>query len=114
MKTLFTLLLLTVSLSVMAQSFYNPRGNTKISYRDTEAFSVTFKKTMQSLVFKPNDRVLTPAIKAKIERFMATTNRTEFKGFGAFTLHIIKRQDIYYVLCLNASNGRGLEKLIEL
>lgn len=92
------ILCMYLSITASAQSLYNARSNTKISQTTTEAFNVTFKKSMYGIAFKTNDRLLTNSLKTKIERFMANTNRSKFKGLGTFTLTIIKRQDSYFVV----------------
>ena len=91
------LIYMFLSLSCHAQSLYNARSNTKVSYRNTEAFYVTFTKSAYGLEFDRNDRALTPELKTKIERFMKNTNRPKYKGLGKITLEIIKRNNYYIV-----------------
>lgn len=93
-----TLLLFFISLSVNGQSLYNPKANEKVSSRDSEAFVVKFEKTLNSYIYKRNDRLLTDDLKPKIERFMSTTRFVEFRRLGVFNLNIIKRQGKYYVV----------------
>ena len=85
-------------MAVNAQSLHKPRANTAVSYRNLEAFEVTFTKTLNSYIYKRNDILLDASLKQKIESFMNTTKFIEFRGVGAFTLNIIKRKDNYYVV----------------
>ena len=94
----FLLLFIVLATSVNAQSLYNSKANTEVSYRDTEAFTVTFKKSVYGLEFQRNDKVLNQELKTKIERFMKETKRPKFKGVGTFTLDIIKRNNTYYIV----------------
>lgn len=98
LKIVLILSFINFSYITYAQSLYNPRANKKVSYLDTEDFSITFKKSMYGLTFNQNDRMLTKDLQTKIERFMKNTNRPIFKGLGTFTLHIIKRNDQYFVV----------------
>ena len=82
MKTI--ILLILFSFSCQAQSLYNPKANDKLSYVDSESFSITFTKSLYGLTFEQNDRKLDNELKTKIERFMKNTNRPKFKGQGKF------------------------------
>lgn len=92
-----------------SQSLYNAKANDKISYKDSERFTVSFEKSAYGITFKRNDRVLTDDLKNKIERFMKNTNRPEYKGLGTFTLDIVKRNNKYYVV-----ESKSPERLLEL
>lgn len=107
MKTL--LLFILISFNCNAQSLYDAKANEKVSYRDSESFSVSFTKSLYGLTFEQNDRKLNADLKTKIERFMKNTNRPKFKGQGKFTLNIIKRNNQYYVV-----ESRKPERLLEL
>jgi hypothetical protein len=98
MKSIVYIAFIFVLNSVSAQSLYKATSNKKISYSTTEEFYVSFKKSMYGFEFKPNDHKLTPTLKSKIEQFMSTTNRQMFKGLGLFTLNILKRNNVYYVV----------------
>lgn len=86
-----------LSIGCHAQSLYNAKSNDKVSYRDSEAFYITFSKSAYGLEFERNSRALTPELKIKIERFMKNTNRPKYKGLGKFTIEIIKRNNYYIV-----------------
>ena len=107
MKTM--ILLILFSFSCQAQSLYNPKANDKLSYVDSESFSITFTKSLYGLTFEQNDRKLDNELKTKIERFMKNTNRPKFKGQGKFTLGIVKRNNQYFVV-----ESRKPERLLEL
>ena len=103
------LLFILISFNCNAQSLYDAKANEKVSYRDSESFSVSFTKSLYGLTFEQNDRKLSTDLKTKIERFMKNTNRPKFKGQGKFTLDIIKRNNQYYVI-----ETRKPERLLEL
>lgn len=107
MKTI--LLLILLSFTCQAQSLYNAKANNKVSYVDSESFSITFTKSLYGLTFEQNDRKLDNELKTKIERFMKNTNRPKFKGQGKFTLDIVKRNNQYFVV-----ESRKPERLLEL
>lgn len=103
------LIVLLLSYNGYSQSLYNARANDKVSYKDSERFTVSFEKTAYGITFERNDRVLNDALKTKIERFMKNTNRPKYKGLGTFTLDIVKRGDKYYVV-----ENKSPEKLLQL
>ncbi|WP_312310983.1 hypothetical protein [Empedobacter brevis] len=107
MKTI--ILFIFISFNCQAQSLYNPRANDKVSYVNSEAFSISFTKSLYGLTFEQNDRKLNPSLKKKIERYMKNTNRPKFKGQGKFTLDIVKRNNQYFVV-----ESRKPERLLEL
>lgn len=107
MKTLLFFIL--ISFNCNAQSLYDPKANDKVSYVDSESFSISFTKSLYGLTFDQNNRTLNTNLKTKIERFMKNTNRPRFKGQGKFTLDIIKRDNQYYVV-----ESRKPERLLEL
>ena len=96
MKTI--VLFILISFNCNAQSLYDAKANEKVSYRDSEVFSISFTKSLYGLTFEQNDRKINKELKQKIERFMKNTNRPKFKGQGKFTLDIIKRNNQYYVV----------------
>ncbi|MGV0924097.1 hypothetical protein [Empedobacter tilapiae] len=98
-----------ITLSCNAQSLYNPKANDKVSYVDSESFSITFTKSLYGLTFEQNDRKLNSDLKTKIERFMKNTNRPKFKGQGKFTLDIVQRNKQYFVV-----ESRKPERLLKL
>jgi len=97
MKQIF-LLLFIFSIAANAQSLYKPRANSVVSYRNGEDFKISFTKTLNSYIYKPNDRLLNPNLKQKIESFMNTTKFVQYRGVGKFTLNIIKRKNDYYIV----------------
>lgn len=103
------LLFILISFNCSAQSLYDAKANEKVSYKDSESFSISFTKSLYGLTFEQNDRKLNKDLKSKIERFMKNTNRPKFKGQGKFTLDIIKRNNQYYVI-----ETRKPERLLEL
>ena len=103
------LLFILISFNRNAQSLYDAKANEKVSYRDSESFSVSFTKSLYGLTFEQNDRKLSTDLKTKIERFMKNTNRPKFKGQGKFTLGIVKRNNQYFVV-----ESRKPERLLEL
>ena len=107
MKTI--VLFILISFNCNAQSLYDAKANEKVSYRDTEAFSISFTKSLYGLTFEQNDRKLNKDLKTKIERFMKNTNRPKFKGQGKFTLDIVNRNNQYFVV-----ETRKPERLLEL
>ncbi|MGV1019314.1 hypothetical protein ACTS9V_06680 [Empedobacter falsenii] len=104
-----SIILLIFSFSCQAQSLYNSKANDKVSYIDSESFSITFSKSLYGLTFEQNDRKLSTDLKTKIERFMKNTNRQKYKGQGKFTLDIVKRNNQYFVV-----ESRKPERLLEL
>lgn len=105
----YLLLFFLFACGIQAQSLYNARANTTVSYQDAESFSVTFERSNYGFTFKQNDRSLTDNLKTKIERFMKNTDRPKYKGLGTFTLDIIKRNSKYYVV-----ESKSPERLLEL
>jgi len=94
----YILFLLFYAHVALAQSLYNERANTKLSYTNQEAFSISFEKSMYGITFNPNDRKLNNDLKNRIERFMNSTNRQKYRGLGKFTIDIVKRNGKYYVV----------------
>ena len=107
MKTL--LLFILISFNCNAQSLYDAKANEKVSYRDSEVFSISFTKSLYGLTFEQNDRKINKELKQKIERFMKNTNRPKYKGQGKFTLDIVRRNKQYFVV-----ESRNPERLLEL
>ncbi|WP_413534056.1 hypothetical protein [Empedobacter brevis] len=107
MKILILFILL--SFSCHAQSLYDARANEKVSYRDSESFSITVTNSLYGLEFERNSRTLTPELKTQIERFMKNTKRPKYKHKGKLTLEIIKRDNQYFVV-----ETRNPEKLLAL
>lgn len=95
MKVLFFLFCFV---QVSAQSLYDPRANPKVSYTDTEHFSIQVETTLYGVQFPRGQRALDSSLKTKIEAFLKTTNKPKFKGVGKRDLEIIKRRGLYYIV----------------
>lgn len=93
MKTLLLFLFLsTVAFAQQDKTF--PKVATKPTERVSEAGSITFTKTMNSLQF---DRYTSADIKQKVVRFMKT-NHPNYTRLGVYTLHVVKRNKKLFIL----------------
>lgn len=104
MKKLLHILILTLGYTtiVNAQSvpILNPRQQEVSSLFDQENFRVHFSVSSFGIEFKLNDPVLDDKLKEKIRNFMKknASIRPKYDRMGKFTLHIIKKNDHYYVV----------------
>jgi len=93
MKLLLILLFITsIAFSQQYKTF--PKTAQKPTERVSEAGSITFTKTLNSLQF---DRYTKQEYKDKITRFMKTNHRN-YTSLGTYTLHLVKRNGKLYIL----------------
>ncbi len=93
MKSILILLLFT-SIAFAQQDKTFPKTAQKPSERVSEAGSITFTKSLNSLQF---DRYTKQEYKDKISRFMKTSHRN-YRDLGTYTLHLVKRKGKLYIL----------------
>jgi hypothetical protein len=93
MKSILILLFIT-SITFAQQDKTFPRTPQKPTQRVSEAGSITFTKTMNSLEF---DRYTSQEYKDKITRFMKT-NRRNYRDLGTYTLHLVARKGQLFIL----------------
>ncbi len=93
MKSILILLFIT-SIAFAQQDKTFPKTAQKPSERVSEAGSITFTKTLNSLQF---DRYTKQEYKDKITRFMKT-NRSGYRDLGTYTLHLVKRNGKLFIL----------------
>jgi hypothetical protein len=102
MKTLLLFLFVT-SIGFAQQDKTFPKTAQKPTIRVSEAGSISFTKTMNSLQF---DRYVDEEYKQKIIRFMKTNHRN-YTDLGAYTLRLVKRNGDIYII-----EQKNPEKLI--
>lgn len=93
MKAILILLFFT-SIGFAQEDTTFPKTAQKPMERVSEAGSITFTKTLNSLQF---DRYIKQEYKDKITRFMKT-NRRGYTGLGSYTLHLVKRNGKLFIL----------------
>lgn len=93
MKTILVLLFFT-TIGFAQEDKTFPKTAQKPTERVSEAGSITFTKTLNSLQF---DRYTKQEYKDKITRFMKT-NRSGYRDLGTYTLHLVKRNGKLFIL----------------
>jgi hypothetical protein len=93
MKLVVLFFLITFSVHAQRDKTF-PRTAQKPYEKVTEAGSITFTKTMNSLQF---DRYTDNEVKQKVTRFMKT-NRRGYTALGSYTLRLVKRNGQLYIL----------------
>jgi hypothetical protein len=93
MKSILILLFIT-SIAFAQQDKTFPKTAQKPTERVSEAGSITFTKTLNSLQF---DRYTKQEYKDKITRFMKT-NRRNYTDLGTYNLHLVKRNGKLFIL----------------
>ena len=93
MKTILLFLFIT-TIGFAQEDTTFPKTAQKPMERVSEAGSITFTKTLNSLQF---DRYTKQEYKDKITRFMKTNHRN-YKDLGTYTLHLVERKGELYIL----------------
>lgn len=95
MKVLYLILFTLISAAAFGQRDKTfPRAAQKPYEKVTEAGTVTFTKTLNSIQF---ERSVSAKIKEKVTRFMKT-NRRGYTSLGTYTLHLVKRNGELYIM----------------
>ena len=109
MNTLYMLVFVLMFCNVSAQSLYQDRANTQVSYPNEESFIATIENSAYGTSFNQSDRNLNDELKAMIQKFVKETNEPKFRQIGKIELQIIKRNQTYYIVA-----QKSPERLLEL
>lgn len=94
---IFTLLLLTATVS-QSQSLYAPcQSGSKNLYTEEGRFTVEVNRTAYGVNFEQRNPCLNRTLEKKIIQFFDTTTYKEFKKMGKQSIEIIRRSDGDYI-----------------